>query len=418
MTAKSVDWRVLASPRMLIATLMGFSAGLPLLLTGSLLQAWMSDSGAELSTIGLYGLVGLPYTLKFLWAPLVDRYSPTNLGRRRAWMLSTQIGLFFAIGGLAFVDPIGSLTLVALLAVCVTLFSATQDIVIDAYRRETLSDDAQAAGAAVYVIGYRVAMLLASGGGLIIADKFGYAVSYLVMAVAMVIGIGTTLWAPEPSTSAQQPLSLQAAVIEPFRSFFARKEAWLILLFILLYKLGDTMASHLSTPFYLELGYSKTEIGTIVKALGFWATIIGGLIGGALWLRMGVYRALWLFGILQAVSTAGFIVLVQVGYSVPLLTAVITFETLTGGMGTAAYLAFMALMTDRRFTATQYALLTSLMGFARVVLTSPTGYIAESTGWTAYFVLCTLIAIPGLMLLLRFRSWLHQDESGAILGAK
>ena len=418
MTAKSVDWRILASPRMLIATLMGFSAGLPLLLTGSLLQAWMSDSGAELSTIGLYGLVGLPYTLKFLWAPLVDRYSPTNFGRRRAWMLSTQIGLFFAIGGLALVDPMGSLTLVAVLAVCVTLFSATQDIVIDAYRRESLSDDAQAAGAAVYVIGYRVAMLLASGGGLIIADQFGYAVSYLVMAVAMVIGIGTTLWAPEPSTSVQQPPSLQAAVIEPFRSFFARKEAWLILLFILLYKLGDTMASHLSTPFYLELGYSKTEIGTIVKALGFWATIIGGLIGGALWLRMGVYRALWLFGLLQAVSTAGFVVLAQVGYSVSLLTAVITFETLTGGMGTAAYLAFMALMTDRRFTATQYALLTSLMGFARVVLTSPTGYIAESTGWTAYFVLCTLIAIPGLMLLLRFRSWLHQDESGAIMGAK
>jgi len=296
MKAASVaHWRILASPGMALAALMGFSAGLPLLLTGSLLQAWMTDTGAELSTIGLYGLVGLPYTLKFLWAPLVDRFAPAQFGRRRAWMLATQLGLFVTIAALALADPTQSLVVIAVLALGVTLFSATQDIVIDAYRRESLSDGGQAAGAALYVVGYRVAMLLASGGGLIIADQFGFGVTYAVMACAMVVGIVTTLAAPEPAVSGERPPSLRVAVVEPFKSFFARKEAWLILLFILLYKLGDTMAGHLSTPFYLELGYSKTEIGTVVKALGFWATIIGGLIGGALWLRLGVYRALWLF---------------------------------------------------------------------------------------------------------------------------
>ncbi|MEM7408495.1 MAG: AmpG family muropeptide MFS transporter [Pseudomonadota bacterium] len=410
-------WRQLTSPGMVIALLMGFSAGLPLLLTSSLLQAWMSDAGVDLGTIGLYGLVGLPYTLKFAWAPLVDRYGPRAFGRRRGWMLGAQLCLFVAIGALAFADPRSSLVLIAVLALAVTLFSATQDIVIDAYRRESLRDDGQAAGAALYVIGYRTAMLFASGGGLIMADQLGFEATYGIMASAMLVGIATTFFAAEPVASEAPPVSLAAAVVEPFRSFFARRDAWLILLFILLYKLGDTMASHLSTPFYLELGYSKTEIGSVVKALGFWATIIGGLLGGALWMRLGVYRALWLFGILQAVSTAGFVVLAQVGYDLAWLTGVIAFETLTGGMGTAAYMAFMALMTDRRFTATQYALLTSLMGFARVVLTSPTGFLAEGIGWTSYFTVCTLIAVPGLLLLFGFKSWLD-DQQGQALPAR
>jgi len=393
---------------MLVALLMGFSSGLPLLLTGSVLQAWMTDEGVDLGTIGLFALVGLPYTLKFVWAPLTDRFSVPLLGRRRGWLLGVQLLLMAAIAALGWTQPAENPLVVALVAWLVTFFSASQDIVIDAYRREALADTELGLGASLYVNGYRIGMLLASGGGLILADLMPFSAVYQLMAMGMLVGIVTTLLAPEPEIQAGLPRSLRGAVVEPFVDYFRRRHALLILLFILLYKLGDTMASHMSTPFYLDIGFSKTEIGAVVKLFGFWATVTGGMLGGIVILRTGIYRALWGFGILQALSTAGFALLALSGYSLPLLAGVIAFENLTAGMGTAAFVAFMAALTNRRFTATQYALLSSLMGIPRVIVAAPTGYFADWLGWVAFFLSCTLIAVPGLLLLTRFRDWLAE----------
>lgn len=392
---------------MLVAFLMGFVSGLPLLLTGSVLQAWMTEAGVDLGTIGLFALVGLPYTLKFLWAPLFDRFTLSRfLGRRRGWLLLMQTLLMLAIAGLGLTEPAYSPVSVAFAALLVTFFSASQDIVIDAYRRESLTDEEQGLGASLYVNGYRVGMLLASGGGLILADFTPFSTVYWVMAGAMAVGIMTTLLCREPEVAAGTPKTLSEAVVQPFVDYLRRQDALLILVFILLYKLGDTMASHMTTPFYLAIGFSKSEIGAVVKLFGFWATIGGGLVGGVMLLRLGIYRALWVFGVLQAVSTAGFALLAQMGASVSALAGVIAFENLSAGMGTAAYVAFMASLTNRKFTATQYALLSSLMGIPRVLVAAPTGHLAAFMGWQSFFILCVLLAIPGLWLLSRFRGWM------------
>ena len=401
--------RSILSGRMLVALLMGFSSGLPLLLTGSVLQAWMTDAGVDLGTIGLFALVGLPYTLKFLWAPLTDRYTLPFFGRRRGWLIVVQILLMISISALGWTQPASSPLVVAVVAWLVTFFSASQDIVIDAYRREALSDRELGLGASLYVNGYRVGMLLASGGGLILADHMSFFMVYQLMALLMSIGVLTTLFAPEPDIHERLPVTLREAVVQPFADYFRRRDALLILLFILLYKVGDTMASHMTTPFYLDIGFSKTEIGAVVKLFGFWATIIGSIAGGIMILRTGIYRALWLFGILQAVSTAGFVALAHVGYSLPWLAGVIAFENLSGGMGTSAFVAFMASLTNKKFTATQYALLSSLMGVPRVIVAAPTGYLAEWLGWPMFFAGCALVALPGLLLLMRFRSWLGRN---------
>jgi len=403
--------RAVFSGRMLVALLMGFSSGLPLLLTGSVLQAWMTDEGVDLGTIGLFALVGLPYTLKFLWAPLTDRYCFPFFGRRRGWLITIQLALTLSIAGLGWTQPAQSPFTVAVVAWLLAFFSASQDIVIDAYRREALADNELGLGSSLYVNGYRIGMLLASGGGLIMADFIGFSLVYQFMALTMLVGILTTLFAPEPQVPAGTPATLQDAVVQPFVDYFRRHHALLILLFILLYKVGDTMASHMTIPFYLDIGFSKTEIGAVVKLFGFWATIIGSIIGGVVILRTGIYRALWVFGILQAVSTAGFAVLAQVGHSLPWLAGVIAFENLSAGMGTAAFVAFMASLTNKQFTATQYALLSSLMGIPRVIVAAPTGYFADWVGWTVFFTLCALIAIPGLVLLTRFRGWLKTDDA-------
>jgi PAT family beta-lactamase induction signal transducer AmpG len=395
--------RAALSGRMAVAALMGFVSGLPLLLTGSVLQAWMKQEGVDLSTIGLFALVGLPYTLKFAWAPLFDRYAPLALGRRRGWLLLVQLALVGATVLLASSSPAASPVGVAVAALLVTFFSASQDIVIDAYRRESLADDEQGLGAALYVNGYRVGMLLASGGGLILADHWSFASVYLFMAGCMGLGVATTLLAPEPGAAAGRPGSLREAVVEPFVDYFRRPDAVAILAFILLYKIGDAMAAHMTTPFYLDLGFSKTEIGTVVKLFGFWATVLGGLAGGVLILRVGVVRALWGFGILQALSTAAFAALAAIGNDLATLTAVIAFENLSSGLGTSAYVAFMALLTNRRFTATQYALLSSLMGVPRVLAAAPTGWLAEQLGWTVFFIGCALAALPGLWVLARLQ---------------
>ncbi len=402
--------QILFSARMWVALWMGFASGLPLLLTGSVLQAWMREDGINLGTIGLFALVGLPYTLKFIWAPFLDRYTFSFLGRRRGWLLASQVAVITAIVALGQIQPGVEPMELAVAALLLTFFSATQDIVIDAYRREALADEELGLGAALYVNGYRLGMLVASGGGLILADQFSFPWVYTFMACVMLVGVFTTLFAPEPVAVAGTPQSLYAAVVDPFKDYFKRQDALWILLFILLYKIGDTMASHMTTPFYLDLGFSKSEIGAVVKVFGFWATVLGSLLGGILILRIGIYRSLCGFGILQSLSTLGFALLAQAGSSVPGLAAVIAFENLSAGMGTSAYVAFMAHLTDKKFTATQYALLSSLMGIPRVIVASPTGYVASALGWEAFFVLCAGIAVPGLLLLARFRPWLISSK--------
>jgi len=397
--------KIALSGRMLVALLMGFSCGLPLLLTMSVLQAWMKEEGVDLTVIGMMALVGLPYTLKFVWAPFLDRYTLPFLGRRRGWLLIAQVALMIAIIGLGLTEPRLNPWLVAFAAFLVTFFSASQDIVVDAYRREDLADEELGLGSSLYINGYRVGMLLASGGGLIMADHMPFSMVYLIMAAGMLPGILTTLLAPEPETPAGIPRSLKEAVLNPLLDYFSRTGALWILAFILLYKLGDTMASAMTTPFYLDIGFSKTEIGTVVKLFGFWATIAGGLAGGISMIRLGISRSLWIFGFLQAISTAGFAVLARVGPSVPLLSAVIAFENLSSGMGTAAYAAFMASITNKKFTATQYALLTSLMGVPRVLASAPTGFLAKNFGWELFFISCAVIAIPGMLLLMKFAPW-------------
>jgi len=384
-----------------MAFVMGFACGLPLLLTMSVLQAWMKEEGVDLAVIGLFALVGLPYTVKFLWAPLVDRVTLPLLGRRRGWLLIFQVGLAFSIAGLGMTRPATSPGMVAFVALLVTFFSASQDIVVDAYRREDLADEELGLGSSLYVNGYRVGMLLASGGGLILADHVSFRTVYLVMATCLLPGILATLLTPEPPKPEGSPKTMKQAVMDPLAEYFSRPGALWILAFILLYKVGDSMASAMTTPFYLDIGFSKTEIGTVVKLFGFWATLLGGLAGGILMLKLGIGRALWIFGILQGVSTAGFAVLVWTGAMVPVLAAVIAFENVTGGMGTTAYAAYMASITDRRFTATQYALLSSLMGVPRVIASAPTGYLAQWLGWPVFFISCALVAIPGLLLLLK-----------------
>lgn len=390
---------------MLVTLLMGFACGLPLLLTITLLQAWMKEEGVDLTVIGLMALVGLPYTLKFLWAPFLDRFTLPFLGRRRGWLLIAQVALLLAIAGLGFTQPRENPWMLAFVAFLVTFFSASQDIVVDAYRREDLPDEELGLGSSLYVNGYRVGMLLASGGGLILADHMPFSMVYLIMAACMLPGILTTIFAHEPELTAGTPKTMKEAVFDPLAEYFSRNGALYILAFILLYKIGDTMASAMTIPFYLDIGFSKTEIGTVVKLFGFWATIAGSLIGGTIMLRLGIKRSLWYFGFLQAVSTAGFAVLARIGHSVPALSAVIAFENLSSGMGTAAYVAFMASITNKRFTATQYALLSSLMGIPRVLASAPTGFLAKNIGWEGFFILCTLIAIPGMLLLLKFKRW-------------
>ena len=391
--------RLIFTPRMLVSFLMGFSCGVPLLLTLSVLQAWMKEEGVDLGTIGLFALVGLPYTLKFLWSPLVDRYTLPFLGRRRGWLLVVQILLVVAIAGLGLTSPRETPWLVAFAALLVAFFSASQDIVVDAYRREDLRDNELGLGSSLYVNGYRVGMLLAGSGGLILADHVSFRQVYLVLAGSLLVGIATTLLCREPDVPAGTPRTLREAVFAPFVEYFQRERAVLILLFVLFYKIGDQMASSMTTPFYLELGFSKTEIGAVAKLFGFWATIAGGLVGGIVLLKTRIRTALLGFGVLQGLSILGFSVLALVGNSVPLLAAVIASENFTAGMGTAAYVAYMASITNKKFTATQYALLSSLMGVPRVLASAPTGFMAESLGWAMFFVLCTVMAVPGLVLL-------------------
>ena len=405
--------RAALQPRFLTAFSMGVASGLPLLVTITLMQAWAKDAGVRIEEIGLLSLVGLPYTLKFLWAPLFDRITLPFLGRRRGWLLVCQLALMAAIVLMGLCRPERGgvfLVLFVLAAFAITFASASQDIVIDAFRREDLRDNELGLGSSCYIYGYRVGMLLVSGGGMILAEYVPWPAVFAAVAACLLPGLLTTLLVAEPRVDAPPPQSLRESVIEPFADYFRQADAWLILLFILLYKLGDNMAAALATPFYMDIGFSKAEIGAVVKLAGFWATLAGSFIGGLAMLRLGIHKSLWVFGLLQMVSTAGFALLARLGHSLSVLAGVVSFENLSAGMGTAAFVAFMAALTNKRFTATQYALLTSLMGVPRVVVSAVTGYLAAAFGWFGFFLFCTIIALPGLALLLRFSRW--QETAG------
>lgn len=399
------------TPRMLVALAMGFSSGLPLLLTAGTLQAWMKESSVDLKTLGFYtALVGLPYAFKFIWAPLFDRYT-LPLGRRRGWLVFVQLLLTVAIYTISTFEPKSQTAMVAIAALAITFFSASQDILVDAYRRESLRDEELGLGSALYVAGYRVGMLVASGGALILADQFGFPAMYKLMAACMLVGIVTTVLCTEPRAPAAIPRTFRDAVVLPLLEYFRRDGAVITLAFIFLYKVGDIVAGHITTPFYLDLGFTKTEIGAIVKLWGFWATIAGTMLGGVLILKIGIARALFWFGVLQMVSTAGFVALAGIGKNSIALAAVITFENFTAGLGTSAFLGFMGALTDRRFTATQYALLSSLMALPRTTVTASSGALQEVLGWTMFFVVCTAIAIPGLILARRAGRWLDAAKA-------
>lgn len=371
----------------------------------------MSDEKIDLGVIGLFALVGLPYTLKFIWAPIFDRFVPPFLGRRRGWLLISQILLAFTIAAMAFVQPKESLLLVAILCLLISFFSSSQDIVVDAYRREILEDNELGMGSTLYVYGYRVAMWISGALALIMADHMSWKVVYLIMAGAMGVGVLTTLMSSEPKMEGPPPHNLRETVLEPLREFFQRSHAWEILLFILLYKVGDTMAGSMATPFYLNIGFTKSDIGLIAKTYGLFSALAGGFVGGIVILRMGINRSLWIFGVLQAVSTAGFAFLATVGASRLILTGVIAFEDFSGALGTAAFAAYMAAQTNKRFTATQYALLTSLMGVPRTLISAPTGFLADYMGWVSFFLFAAVIALPGMILLLRVAPWNGVDRS-------
>lgn len=388
------------SYRMLCLLLLGYAAGLPLLLIGGTLQAWMTDSQVDLGTIGMVSLIGLPYTIKFLWSPFLDRFKLPFLSRRKGWMVFFQACLVGSIFLLSLINPKEHLSMVAIVALLIAFFSASQDIVLDAYRREILPDEELGFGSSVYVTGYRLAMLVASSGALILADHIPWNDVYKWMAFFMAPAILFTIISPKERGDIMAPKDMKEAIFGPLKEFFSRRGAIIIILFILLFKVGDLMAANLTTTFFLQTGYSKTDIGTVAKGVGVISTIVGGLIGGAIMLRIPMKLSLVIFGILQALSTLGFAVLSNLPVQWVNLALIIGFENFTAGMGMAAYGAFMAALTDKRFTATQYALLTSIMGITRVILPAPTGYIAEATGWNGFFVICTVAAIPGLLLLI------------------
>jgi len=396
----------------------GFSSGLPLALTGATLAAWFTESGMSLTEIGLVGLIGIAYALKFLWSPLVDRlpipFLCRILGRRRGWMLASQLAVVGALAALAVTDPasVGAWTVIC--AVAVAFASATQDIVIDAYRTEILEPEKLGAGAAMLVFGYRVAMVVSGGGALVIAGFAGWFWAYGVMALLMAVGIAATIANPEPEQPSsgvqdvpagrnggiQQALVwFHGAVVRPFAEFMTRPGWVAVLLFVALYKYGDALLGVMATPFYLDTGFSLAEIGVVTKGFGLAMTLAGTAIGGVLVARFGIIQALLIAGLLQAASNLVFVAQAMIGYSLPMLSVTISVENITGGMGTTAFVAYLSSLCNRAYTATQYALLSSMMAAARTFFASGGGWAAEQTGWIGYFMLTTLAAAPGLLLL-------------------
>jgi len=396
--------------------LLGFSSGLPLYLTSKTLQAWMTTAKVDLATIGFFSLVTLPYSLKFVWAPVMDRFIPPFLGRRRGWVLITQLLLLVVIATMALHDPRTGLKMLAINAIVIAFLSASQDISLDAYRTDVLETREMGAGAAVFVMGYRIALLLTGGLALYLADRIPWPSVYLILAALMVIGIVTTFVAPEPVLRDQPPRSIYEAVILPFGEFFQRNgigRAVLVLLFIVLYKYSDALAGSMTTPFLLKTGFTQTEVAAAFGVAGLIATIVGTLAGGAAIGKWGINRALWIFVIFQGLSNLTYYFLAMSSESRGFMTTAVVVENFGYGLVTGAMTAFLMVMCNKRFTATQFALLSSLMAASRDLLVAPAGKLAESTGWPTFFLITVAMAIPPLLLLPFIAPWSRDVPIGA-----
>mgnify|MGYP003968868983 FL=1 len=402
----------LLNPRVVTVLFLGFSSGLPLALSGGTLQAWLTVEDVDIKTIGLFSLVGLPYTLKFLWSPLMDRFVVPIFGRRRGWIALSQLALIGLILGMSVTSPQNGLWFLALLAFCLTFVSASQDVAIDAYRTEVLRERERGMGAAVSVTGYRVAMLVSGALALILSEYLGWRATYMLIALIMSIGVVAVWLGPEPEDPGTPPASMKDAVEGPFKEFFSRTGVWSLLALIVLYKLGDAFAGSLTTTFLIRgVNFSVGEVGAINKGMGLASTIIGALFGGVLMARLRLFKALLIFGILQAVSNLSFMVLALVGKSYPLMIFTIAFENLAGGMGTAAFVAFLMILCNHSYTATQFALLSALASLGRVFVGPLSGVLVDGMGWTVFFFTTFLFALPGLVLLWVMREVVKGTEA-------
>lgn len=413
MTAKKNILKDLFSKHMLIIFLLGFSSGLPLLLTGGTLKTWLAREQVDISTIGYFSWVGMAYSLKFLWSPLLDRFTLFKTGRRRSWMLVTQALLMVSIFFLGTLNPSQSLSLMALISILVAFFSATQDIAIDAYRREILSNEELGLGSSLGIYGYRVALLLSGGAGIGLVGSSFWPITwgqlYYIMAACMIVGVVTTLFAPEPQVDTPPPKTLMEAIIEPFAEFLKRPGAWFILLFVFMFKLGDALSGAMLNPFYVDIGFSNTDIGLIAKTFGLMSSLVGLFFGGLVIYYMGIYRSLWFFGVLQGLSTAAFALLTHTGPKTWALATVVVFEDISSGMGSAAFVAFLGALSNKKYTATQYAILSSIATLGRNFFSGFTGNMVKSLGWGSFFYTCAIIAIPGLLMLVGMKKY-HTDE--------
>jgi PAT family beta-lactamase induction signal transducer AmpG len=402
--AHPLTFREVFNRRMVACAFTGFASGLPLFVLLQLVQAWLRDEGVGLAEIGLFALAQLPYTWKFVWSPLAERYPLPFLGRRRGWMLVTQLGLVASFAAFGYFDPALDIRWIFVVALLVGFFSASQDIVIDAYRRELLpTEEELALGNSVHVQVYRIAGFIPGSLGLILADVLPWSAVYWIMAAFMSVGVATTLVIREAVLDPDIPSSLKAAIVEPFREYVSRRGmsyALLVLVFLFAYKFGDSMATALSTSFYLDLGFSKTEIGLVAKNAGFWPALIGGLLGGLLIVKIGINRGLWLFGVVQLVTILGFAYLAQVGNDLVVLAVVISAEYLGVGLGTAAFVAFIARETSPVMAATQFALFSAITAVPRTLTAATTGWLVELVGWVEFFLLCAVLAVPGMVLLI------------------
>jgi PAT family beta-lactamase induction signal transducer AmpG len=406
---------------MLICVMLGFTSGLPLFILYNLLSAWLRAEQVDLTAIGLFALVGFPYTWKFIWSPVMDRFQLPLLGRRRGWMFLTQLCLMVVIAAMGFYSPQHDLSMIVVLAGAIAFLSASQDIVIDAYRREILGDDEQGSGTALFVNAYKISTLVPGSLSLILSDFLSWQIVFSITALFMLPGLVTSLLIREPVMYGQPPANLREAVVLPFKEFINRSgwsHALTILAFIFLYKLGDSMATALATPFYIDLGFSRTQIGLVAKNAGLWASLAGGILG-AVWLeKTGINRGLWVFGVLQAIAILGFALLAKVGVGAAelntvLLGFVIGLEAFAVGLGTAAFTSFIATTTDARYTATQFALFTSLSAVPRTFFNALTGFIVAETGWFHFFLICFALSIPGMLLLPKIAPWSSPPKTPA-----
>ncbi len=407
---------IFTNRRMAVTLLLMFASSFPLPLTssGTTFQLWLTENGIDIKTIGTLTLVGLPYSLKFLWAPFLDRFVPPFLGRRTGWIVVFQILLMACIGSMGFLKPLSDMTWIIMLATCISFCSASADIVIDAYRVDLLRPEERGAGASMIMIGGRLAFLTSGALAPILADHFAWPTVFLIMASCLSIGLITVFFAPAPEIVVTPPKTLQEAVVQPIVSFFKKPGAFEILLFVILFKAGDTLAASLLTPFLRTyLGFSKTDIGSVYKVVGLIASLLGGIIAGAVIPKWGVYKGLWIFGILQALSNLVFIGLALQGKSYVWMVASITVENFCGGLGTAALVAYLMGLCEQKFSASQYALLSSLTAIARTCLASGSGYLVDFLGWPKFFLFTALCAPPGLLLLKRLGRYENSKTASA-----